>query len=285
MDRRDVRGRKRNQIQSERGSRSGRRTFAIVVLLLAALTAIGLASSLLDRRKGLRPGVASKAYSFQVVNTFAHDKQAFCQGLDFDGKTLFESTGRYGQSSVRRVNLETGEVDKLLNLDDRLFGEGLTLFEDKVIQLTWKGRLGYVYDATTLELQRTFRYDGEGWGITHDGNQLIMSDGSDKLRFLDPASFSVVRTIQVKDRGRPVRNLNELEYVRGEILANVWHSHRIAMIDPETGKVNGWIDLSDLQSRLSDPEAVLNGIAYGDGRLFVTGKNWPELFEIELIEK
>ncbi len=224
-------------------------------------------------------------YTFKVVKTYPHDKHAFCQGLAFDGKTLFESTGKYGRSSVRRVNLKTGKVEKQLRLDHRLFGEGLTLFKGKVFQLTWKKGLAYVYDAKTLKPLRTFRYRGEGWGLTHDGAHLIISDGSDKLRFLDSDSFTVVRSVRVKDRGRPVRKLNELEFVNGQILANVWHSNRIAIISPKTGKVSGWIDLSGLLRKRLGKEAVLNGIAYKNGRLFVTGKFWPRLFEIELIKK
>ena len=285
MGRRGGRRRERTKIEPNRDSTGRRKTSALVLAILAALTAIGLANSSLSRRRDTPLAAAPTVYSYQVVNSFPHDKQAFCQGLDFDGTTLFESTGQYGQSSVRRVNLETGKVEKQLRLDRRLFGEGLTLFDDRVIQVTWKRRLGYIYDAKTLKLRRTFRYDGEGWGLTHDGNHLIMSDGSDKLKFLDPVSFTLVRTIRVKDGGRPVRRLNELEYVRGEILANVWHSDRIAMIAPDTGKVNGWIDLSGLRGNLTDPEAVLNGIAFEDGRLFVTGKYWPRLFEIQLLKR
>ena len=230
---------------------------------------------------------APTEYSFKVVNTHPHDPNAFCQGLDFDGKTLFESTGKYGQSTVRRVDLETGKVETKLQLDDRLFGEGLTLFHDKVLQLTWKQRVGYVYDARTLKPLTTFQYEGEGWGLTHDGENLIMSDGTDKLRFLDPDSFSLVRTIRVSDRGRSIRRLNELEFVRGQILANVWRTNRIAMIAPKTGEVTGWIDLSGLLRKRLRPEDVLNGIAYDEAsdRLLVTGKNWPQLFEIRLVRK
>ena len=230
---------------------------------------------------------ATQEYSYKVVNTYPHDRNAFCQGLDFDGKTLYESTGKYGQSTVRRVNLETGKAETLLQLDERLFGEGLTLFEDKIFQLTWRQGLGYVYDAKTLRALGTFRYEGEGWGITHDGKSLIISDGTDRLRFLDPESFSVIKTVRVKDGERYIRRLNELEFVKGQILANVWQTNRIAMIAPETGQVTGWIDLSGLLKERLPPEDVLNGIAYEQtsDRLFVTGKNWPQLFEIELAKK
>ena len=298
----------RMSAQSQRDSTSRLAISALIVSILAVLAAIGLTG---DRSVGSRQSRGNSAglptpqepksrgfddesemptnsptvYSFEVVGTYPHDKRAFCQGLDFDGKTLFESTGQYGQSSIRRVNLETGKVEKQLQLDRRLFGEGLTLFNDKVIQLTWKRGLGYVYDAKTLKPLRTFKYAGEGWGITHDGYHLIMSDGSDKLQFLDPDSFALVRTIRVQDNGRPVRLLNELEFVRGQVLANVWYSNRIAIIAPRTGKVSGWIDLSGLLSKPVGREAVLNGIAWEDGRLFVTGKNWPQLFEIKLVKR
>lgn len=261
-----------------------RKRWILIFVLPVALVAVGFASGQFNRRGNLTR-LSSTVHSFRVINTFPHDEGAFSQGLDFDGTTLFESTGQYGKSTIRRVNLKTGKVEKQLNLDKRLFGEGLTLLDDKVVQLTWKQGLGYVYDAKTLKLLETFRYRGEGWGITYDGTHLIMSNGTDRLQFLDPKTYSVVKTLRVKDRGRSVSDLNELEFVEGEVLANVWYSNRIAVISPETGKVNSWIDLSDLPNRPLDPEAVLNGIAYGDGRLFVTGKNWPKLFEIEVVKK
>lgn len=250
---------------------------AFTLLVIATLIGIGRVGS----------SEPPTEYSFEVVNTYPHDSRAFCQGLDFDGKTIFESTGKYGQSSVRRVNLETGKPEIQLRLDERLFGEGLTLFQDKVIQLTWKRGLGYVYDAETLKPLSTFQYEGEGWGLTHDGENLIMSDGSDRLRFFEPTSFSLIKTIRVKHRERSIRRLNELEFVRGQVLANVWQTNRIAMIDPKTGEVSGWINLTGLLRSRLGPEAVLNGIAYEatSDRLFVTGKNWPKLFEIRLVKK
>ena len=275
---------------------TGRRSISSFVVsafcILAALTAIGLATGRRRNSNGVdfnwisqRSANSTPVYQFEVIETFPHDRNAFSQGLDFDGVTLFESTGGYGKSSVRRVNLETGRVEKWLRLDKRLFGEGLTLFDDKLIQITWKRGLGYVYDAKTLRLIRKFSYAGEGWGLTHDGTHFIMSDGSDRLKFRHPDSFSVVRTIRVRDGNRAIRQLNELEFVDGRILANVWHSDRIAMIDPANGRVTGWIDLSGLLAKPLGPESVLNGIAYKDGRLFVTGKNWPNLFEIKLTNK
>lgn len=255
---------------------------ACILLVVAALVAIRFAGSSRSNSSN-----ATTEVHFEVVNTYPHDPNAFCQGLDFDGDTVFESTGQYGQSTVRRVNLETGKPETLLKLDQRLFGEGLTLFKDKVIQLTWKQGLGYVYEAKTLKPLSTFRYKGEGWGLTHDGESLIMSDGSDRLKFLDPDSFAVIKTVRVKDGERSVRRLNELEYVSGQILANVWQTNRIAMIAPETGEVTGWINLTGLLTDRLRRDDVLNGIAYEEtsDRLFVTGKNWPQLFEIRLIEK
>lgn len=250
-----------------------------ILLVIATLIAL--------RFVGSRNASSDSAYSFEIVHTYPHDPKAFCQGLDFDGKTLFESTGKYGQSTVRRVNLDTGKPETLLQLDQRLFGEGLTLFRDKVFQITWKRGLGYVYEAETLKPISTFQYKGEGWGLTHDGENLIMSDGSDTLKFLAPDSFSVIKTVRVKDGESPVRRLNELEFVKGQVLANVWQTNRIAMIDPATGKVTDWINLTDLLPNRSSREDVLNGIAYEEAsdRLFVTGKNWPKLFEIKLVKK
>jgi glutaminyl-peptide cyclotransferase len=201
---------------------------------------------------------------------------------------LYESTGQNGRSSVRMVDLSTGQVLQKHDLPAEYFGEGLTDWGSNLIQLTWKAQKGFVYDRFSFSVLRTFTYEGEGWGLTHDETQLIMSDGSSQLRFLDPKSFRLARRIRVTDEnGRAVENLNELEFVHGEIYANIWHSDEIARISPRTGRVLGWIDLSGIidQRELHDPEAVLNGIAYdatGD-RLFVTGKLWPKLFEIRVV--
>ena len=265
--------------QTKRGSVNRLTVTAFILAVVVALAAIGFINS--DSNS------STPVYSYRIVNTYPHDPDAFCQGLDFDGQTLFESTGQYGKSTVRRVKLDTGEVEKQLNLDERLFGEGLALIRDRIFQLTWRQGVGYVYDASTLEPQATFKYNGEGWGLTHDGTHLIMSDGTDRLRFMDPNSFTEVRTVRVKDGGQSVYRLNELEFVRGEVFANVWHSNRIARIAPKTGEVTGWIDLSGLLDTSLGPEAVLNGIAYEESsdRLFVTGKNWPQLFEIEVLKQ
>jgi glutamine cyclotransferase len=225
-------------------------------------------------------------YGYEVVNTYPHDSRAYCQGLVFADGMLYESTGQYGQSSLRRVELETGRVLQYVALDRRRFGEGIAVWRDRIIQLTWKGRFGIVYDRASFSERKRFRYAGEGWGLTHDGQYLIMSDGSSKLRFLDPRTFGVVRRIDVHSRGRRVRHLNELEYVNGQILANIWQKDYIVRISPQTGEVTGRIDLHDLlpHDQRPDREAVLNGIAYDPDkdRLFVTGKNWPKLFEIRV---
>jgi glutamine cyclotransferase len=225
-------------------------------------------------------------YSYLVLNTYPHDRNAFTQGLAFDDGILYEGTGRRGHSSLRQVDLETGVVQRLNELPERFFGEGMTVLGGRVIQLTWRSRVGFVYDKMDLALLREFTYPTEGWGITNDGIRLIMGDGTSILRFLDAETFEELGQIEVRDGTRPVTRLNELEYVNGEIYANIWKSDRIARIDPETGEVAGWIDLAGLLSPedRSEPVDVLNGIAYdaeGD-HLFVTGKLWPKLFEIEL---
>jgi glutamine cyclotransferase len=229
-------------------------------------------------------------YGFEVVNAWPHDRGSFTQGLVFHDGSLYESAGQYGESSLRRVELETGRVLQKRDVAPQYFAEGMTLFGGKIYQLTWQNQLGFVYDPATFQPAGTFRYDGEGWGLTHDGESLILSDGSNQLRYLDPATFAVRRTVGVYDRGRAVVKLNELEYVKGEIYANVWHSDRVARIDPRTGRVTGWIDLAGLlpaAERGNDSDAVLNGIAYDErgDRLFVTGKLWPKLFEIRLKPK
>jgi glutamine cyclotransferase len=227
-------------------------------------------------------------YGYQIVAAYPHDPEAFTQGLVYDDGVLYESTGLNGRSSLRRVNLQTGEVLQRRDIDPQYFAEGLALFKDQLIQLTWQSNTGFVYDKTTFEPARDWSYPTEGWGLTHDGKQLIMSDGSATLRFLNPETFAVEREVTVTDQGQPVVRLNELEYVNGEVFANVWQTDRVARVDPQTGSVLGWIDLSGLLSPAERQGTdVLNGIAYdpaGD-RLFVTGKLWPKLFEIKLVPK
>jgi glutaminyl-peptide cyclotransferase len=228
-------------------------------------------------------------YTFSVVNQWPHDPGAFTEGLVYDQGTLWESTGLNGASSLRKVDLQTGQMLESRALPAEYFGEGLTLFGGKLIQLTWQTQIGFVYDPGCFCPERTFTYDGEGWGLTHDDHSLIMSDGTERIRFLDPQTFAVVNTISVFDHGQPLTNINELEYVNGEIYANIWQTDRIVRIDPTSGAILGWIDLTGLlpQADHGPTVDVLNGIAYDDatGRLFVTGKNWPELFQIALVPK
>ena len=224
---------------------------------------------------------------YRIVNTYPHDPRAFTQGLVFADGVLYEGTGLRGQSGLRKVDLKTGNILRVRQLPAQLFGEGITIYGNRVIQLTWRARVGFVYNRETFQLLDTFTYPTEGWGITHDGRSLIMSDGTSTLYFLDPQTFQEVHRLEVHTRHGPVSRLNELEYVQGEIYANVWQTDRIAKISPETGEVIGWIDLEGLL-RPEDRDRrvdVLNGIAYDvkNDRLFVTGKLWPKLFEIELI--
>jgi len=224
-------------------------------------------------------------YSYRIVNVYPHDETAFTQGLVFDSGFLYEGTGLYGNSSLRRVELETGEVLQFFALPNQYFGEGITIFDDKIIQLTWLENKGFVYDKESFDLFQEFSYTTEGWGITSDGSRLIMSDGTSTLYFLDPETFQKIGQVEVHDNGT-VDRLNELEYIQGKVYANIWGEERIAIINPQTGQVEGWINLSGLQNMENqDSSDVLNGIAYdaASDRLFVTGKLWSQLFEIELI--
>lgn len=224
---------------------------------------------------------------YDVVQTYPHDANAFTQGLIYDQGELYESTGLRGKSSLRRVELETGKVLQISDLDERYFAEGMTLWQNRLIQLTWLSKTGFIYEQKTFNQLATFTYPTEGWGLTNNGQELIMSDGSDTLYFLDPDTFAETKRLQVSDRQKPIDKLNELEYFQGEILANVWMSDRIARISPDTGAVLGWIDLAGINHSAvtSNQDAVLNGIAYDkEGkRLFVTGKLWSKLFEIDII--
>lgn len=225
--------------------------------------------------------------AYRVVHVYPHDEKAFTQGLIFLEGNLYESTGLKGQSSLRMEDLETGKILQYASVPAQYFGEGLTNWGSTLIQLTWRSHIAFVYDRFSFRVLRTLHYDGEGWGLTQDGKSLILSDGTANLRFFDPSTFHEVRRITVRSKGEPVAKLNELEYVRGEIYANIWYSDRIARISPATGEVLGWIDLSGLQGPEggTNPDAVLNGIAYDAqrDRLFVTGKLWPKIFEIKVI--
>ncbi len=254
-------------------------------LPVAALIVVGVASCPIAAQfkrgdRGITP--------YRVVADFPHDPAAFSQGLVIVDGQLYEGTGKKGESTLRKVDLKTGRVELFVPLDRSYFGEGITILNDRIYQLTWENHLGFVYDLKTLKQLKTFRYSGEGWGLTNDGKHLIMSDGTSMLRYLDPQSFEVVKRVRVRNSQGQVDKLNELEYVKGEILANIWYEDRIARISPDSGEVLGWIDLSNLYpSRQRSKEDVLNGIAFDEasGRLFVTGKNWPKLYEIELLKK
>jgi len=251
------------------------RRFSLLVSLLCAVTSSTVAKA---------PSAQADAY--EIVHTYPHDSRAFTQGLIYVDGHLYESTGLNGRSSLRMVDLSTGRVLQNYDLPTEYFGEGLTDWGSTLIQLTWKAHKGFVYDRFSFSLLRTFPYEGEGWGLTHDKTQLIMSDGTSYLRFLDPRSFRETARIQVTDYDYPVENLNELEYVHGEIYANIWHTDKIVRISPRTGKVLGWINLSGIidKRELEGSDAVLNGVAYDskEDRLFVTGKLWPKLFEIKV---
>ncbi len=233
------------------------------------------------------PEAAPRRYTYRVVASYPHDRAAFTQGLVYHNGELYESTGLYGQSSLRRVKLETGEVVQRLNLDARYFAEGLALVGERLIQLTWRERTGFVYDRASFASLAEWSYPTEGWGLTYDGTHLVMSDGSAMLRFLDPHTFAVRREVTVTTYGRPVTMLNELEYINGEVWANVWQTDLVVRINPLSGAVTGVIDFSGLLSEedRTEPVDVLNGIAYDadDDRLFVTGKLWPKLFQVVLI--
>jgi glutamine cyclotransferase len=235
---------------------------------------------------GLPAAAAVRTDGFEVRKVYPHDPGAFTEGLFYLRGELFESTGLEGRSSLRRVRLQDGAILQSQSISPSLFGEGIVNWGDEIISLTWRDQVGFRWDLKTFALKKTFRYPGEGWALTQDGKHLIMSDGSPVLRVLDPMTFREVRHIRVTADGRPVANLNELEWVKGEILANVWQTRLIARIDPASGKVKAWIDLTGLPETLNspNPDAVLNGIAYDreHDRLFVTGKDWPHLYEIRL---
>jgi glutamine cyclotransferase len=234
----------------------------------------------------------TREYTFEIIRTFPHDPAAFTQGLAYRDGFLYEGTGLKGRSSLRKVRLETGEVIQRVDLAPEFFGEGITLLKDEIVQLTWQSQTGFVYHSTDFHLLRRFSYPGEGWGLTtnsKNNNELFMSDGTPEIRVLDRITLAEKRRFTVHDGDKPIDRLNELEFVDGEIFANVWQTNRIARISPQSGQVVGWIDLTGLLSPIYslDPGAVLNGIAYDPNRkrLFVTGKLWPSVFEIRLLPK
>ena len=254
-------------------------------LAVGILLLMGTIGFLPDQRG---PGGDIPTYGYQVVRSYPHDRGAFTQGLIVRNGFFYEGTGMNGRSGLRKVKIETGEVLQAKPLGAEYFGEGITDWKGSLVQITWQSEIGFVYDLNTFEQTRTWTYKGEGWGLTHDDTHVIMSDGSSSLRFLDPATLKETGRITVRAGMGPVERLNELEYVKGEIFANVWQTERIARISPKDGRVTGWIDLSGLLSPAERAGTdVLNGIAYdaaGD-RLFVTGKLWPRVFEIKLVKR
>jgi len=258
-------------------------TILFLFVILTGFTPLSLTAS----AESAKAVASVPVYNFRILNIYPHDQNAFTQGLFFDEGFLYEGTGLNGQSALRKINLKTGDILKIHKLPQEFFGEGIVLYNDKILQLTWKSHVGFIYDKNSFKLLGTFSYPTEGWGITYDGKQLIMSDGTANLYFLNPDTLKVTGRIEVRDQNIPVTKLNELEYVRGEIFANVWLTSRIARIDPQSGRVTGWIDLEGLSPfKKSDNQMkVLNGIAYDSNnhRLFVTGKLWPNIYEIKLV--
>jgi glutaminyl-peptide cyclotransferase len=256
----------------------------IAALAFVTLTVIVAMTSPTSTQRASRSRAPVAGY--RVVHVFPHDSEAFTQGLVYRDGLFYEGTGLNGRSTIRKVKIETGQVMQLQKLDSQYFGEGIAILNDTLFQLTWQSGIAFLYDRTTFTRTGTFSYTGEGWGLTHDERRLIMSDGTATLRFIDPASHKEISRLAVRDGEKPVLNLNELEYIKGEVFANVWQTDRIARISPKTGEVTGWIDLKGLLPASEQaPDAVLNGIAYdaaGD-RLFVTGKLWPKVFEIRIV--
>jgi glutaminyl-peptide cyclotransferase len=255
-------------------------------LLMLSLT--GCAQPAPQQQQQAQPAAEEPpAIAWRVVNRYPHDPGAFTQGLFWRDGRLYESTGLVGASTIREVDLETGRAIRSTDIPAGLFGEGIVDWRDEILSITWRDGVGFRWDRATFRRTGSFRYDHEGWGLTRDARHIIMSDGTPTLRFLDPATMREVRRVTVTSAGRPVASLNELEFVRGEILANVWMTTRIARIDPASGRVTGWIDLAPLvaENRGGGEDNVLNGIAWDEagGRLFVTGKNWPSLYEIALV--
>jgi glutaminyl-peptide cyclotransferase len=264
-------------------SRAALSAFAILTVLTALLVPAVRSASAGGK------GDTLPIWGYRVLKTYPHDRMAYTQGLLWLDGFLYESTGQYGASSLRKVRLETGQVLERHDLEDTYYGEGLAAWGGRLYQLTWTQQTGFIYDRAGLRPVGTFRYPGEGWGLTRYGKRLIMSDGTAELRFLDPTTLKETGRLKVRAGGIPLAELNELEIVRGEILANIYRTDRIARISPKSGTVTGWIDLSGLlpQADRWIPVDVLNGIAYDAARdrLFVTGKLWPKLFEIELIRR
>jgi len=256
-------------------------------LLILIVLLVGLFVALSNLGKSANNG-GPLQYTYSVIHIYPHDVNAFTEGLVWSDGYLYESTGLYGSSTLRRVDLATGKVLKEFSLGSQYFGEGITIVNDSIIQLTWQEHLGFVYDKASFALLKDFAYSTEGWGLTYNGTYLIMSDGSNHLYFLNPLTFQRVGQVQVLDGSSPVTNINELEYVNGDVFANIFLQQKIAIINIQTGQIKAWIDLTGIQDTSGfNSEMVLNGIAYNNqsNQLFITGKDWPSLFEIKIIPK
>ncbi len=263
-----------------------RATLAAVLVVAAVLVAGGVWAVLSNSGQAPTDSGLPTLYTYHIVKTYPHDTTAFTEGLVFNNGVLYESTGEYGSSSLCRVNLENGGVQKEIFLPSQYFGEGLTVVNGSLVQLTWQNNIGFIYDKETFGLQGNFSYVTEGWGLTYNGSELIMSDGTSNLYFIDPTTFQKTGQVNVHDANIPVTNINELEYVKGDVYANIWLQQKIAIINPQTGTVKGWIDLTGIYQS-NNPDDVLNGIAYDSqtDRLFITGKDWPNLYQITITPK
>jgi glutamine cyclotransferase len=254
-------------------------------VLVFLTCAAALVQQTAAQSKAAKAPATAPVYGYQVIKTYPHDRAAFTQGLQYLDGVFYEGTGLNGESSIRRVEVATGKVLQRQEVPAQYFGEGITVFGNELFELTWQSGVAFVYDKKTFKQTQTYRYVGEGWGLTSDGKRLIFSDGTQFLRFIDPATFKEAGRVTVTDAGRPIYNLNELEWINGEVWANIWQTDRIARIDPTTGRVNSWLDMRDLLSVMERAGTdVLNGIAYDEkgSRIFVTGKLWPKVFEIKV---
>lgn len=237
----------------------------------------------------VKPDQKPVTYGYEVLKVYPHDPKAYTQGLIYQDGYMYEGTGQYGESSIRKIDIKDGKILSVLNIDNQLFGEGITIYQDKIYQITWRSRKGFIYDLKTFTLESTFHYDTEGWGITTAGDRLIMSDGSNKLYYMTPSDFNIVKTVEVYDHQGEVNQLNELEYIDGLVWANVWLTDRIVAIDPESGAVKGELNMKNLlppadKATTDDKDDVLNGIAWNSakGTFYITGKRWPKMFEIKI---
>lgn len=266
------------------------------ILLIAAMCASMMLGSVQAETRRARaqakpkpaPAAGVTEYGFKVVNRYPHDRTAFTQGLEYHEGFLYEGTGLNGRSTLRKVKLETGEVLQQIHIGSAFFGEGITVLPKEIVQLTWQSGMGFVYERDTFKMLRSFNYPGEGWGLTNDGKRIFMSDGTAQIRRWDPATLQEQSRLTVHEGGKEIASLNELEWVKGEIYANVWQTDRIARISPDDGHVLAWVNLTGILEESERAQAdVLNGIAYDPAkdRLFVTGKLWPTVFEIQLVTK